>query len=222
MIEWDLLDSFKNFLSSSVCAEFLTYLPESREAAAASLPTATQMEQLSLDARSAPSSRFLVAEYMRPGIGTLEGVVTLTTFSITAQVGTNIFAQEFQLLKERYNGNMEDGPEVSFSHRHPWPSRQWFHVVEEDNWIKAKFGPQHTADASSFRALFCNAALWSRVYEEPLLQEKATFEAEDAKANREEAIAEAMPPATAYIQERWDIRELPYPQDETETEDATE
>lgn len=209
--EWDLMENFKNFLSSTVCADFLSYLPEAQESVAARLPPNDQMGQLSLDDQSSPAARFLVGQYIDPAHFSLEGVVTLTSFSISGQFGGSTFAQQFQLLKDRYESDMPDGPLVSSIYRNAWEEYQWFRVIDEDHWALAKFGGRQMTDADSRRTLVTHAALWSLFYEELLLQENATVADEGARAARAEAMAMAMPPATAAVQERWHIRRVRFP-----------
>ena len=83
--------------------------------------------------------------------------------------------------------------------------------------MEEKFGkPEHQVQqGNEGRTIFCHFFIWSPYHATPEEHEKAA-EGEKASAadpqTRESwnrAIAKVMPPATAWAQERWNLREVP-------------
>ena len=91
----------------------------------------------------------------------------------------------------------------------------WFWVLMEDHSMEEKFGkleqtqsqPQtHTQGGVQARTIFCHFSLWKNHRCSP---EDEEILATDPQAWKEE-LDQIMPPVTAWHQERWDIREVPY------------
>ncbi|ATY66617.1 hypothetical protein A9K55_001052 [Cordyceps militaris] len=223
-IEWRELEYFKRFQSSPACTEFLRQLPESRAAASVVSNISSQLEHLGLDDASGSSStetsRFL---FLKPAFyarSPIDGVMTFTAFLLPEIMDSSALRQLHDLL-----GNMPFGPEVSHASHARWPP-DWalgFSVLEEDRWAQDSFGAQPRNDSCG-RAIFCHVFLWSNIYEEPLKQEQAAAADLTAQKMRQEQIAKVMPPAIAYVQERWNLRMIPHfwtADNETESEDDT-
>ncbi|KAM3510978.1 hypothetical protein MY11210_005377 [Beauveria gryllotalpidicola] len=221
IIEWYTLQDFKDFESSPACDEFLRNLPE-HDKAAASVESSSRPENLNLDDESASppkspgKSRFRLCKHStRHATSELQGLVTLTAFSVPAQVDDNnsTFLEIFRELEAKFFCFRPQGY-TSLTNRYA-SSRTigiWLWVLEEDSWVEEKFGtlpqPQPNQDDPG-RAILCHIFRWSGAYSKPHEEEAAAAVDPQAKESWERRAALVMPPATAWVQERWDIRQVP-------------
>ncbi|KAM3499986.1 hypothetical protein MY10362_006812 [Beauveria mimosiformis] len=95
VIDWYTLQDFNNFESSPACVDFLRNLPESDMAAAVE-DSSSRLGHLNLDHGSAShptspeKSRFRLYKHStRAATRELEGLVTLTAFSVPAKIDDN-------------------------------------------------------------------------------------------------------------------------------------
>lgn len=221
IIEWYTLQDFKNFESSPACVEFLRNLPES-DMAAASEESSSRLEHLNLDDETAPppkspgKSRFRLCKHStRLPTSELQGLVTLTSFSVPAKVdeNDNTFLETFRGFEAKFLNFKPQG----YTHltRRYASSRTihfWLWVLEEDSWVEEKFGtlpqPQPNEDDLG-RAILCHVFCWSAAYWNPHEEEAEAVVDPQAKESWERRAALVMLPATAWVQERWDIRQVP-------------
>lgn len=85
----------------------------------------------------------------------------------------------------------------------------WFRVLDEDRWVEEKFGKLE-GDGQGSRTVFCQFWLWREDVGLTLEHEEASAANLQARESWREAIEGVMPPAAAWVQERWDIRHIPY------------
>lgn len=89
-------------------------------------------------------------------------------------------------------------------------SAVWFWVLAEDHWVEKKFEKlEQTQDDDQGRTIFCHFHLGPPKFGATPEHEEASAADPHARESWTQAIAQVMPPATAWEQERWDIRELP-------------
>lgn len=209
MVEWDTLDDLKNFQSSPACAEFLRNLPVDNS----SIESGSALSHSTWDDVSSPSppgaSRFLILKHaIETWTRQVEGRVTFTSFLVPRRVD-DVYGMWKDKLETKFGKLIPHGSEFVTWHRGFWfkfPA-VWFWVLAEDHWVEEKFGkPGQTQDDGQGRTIFCHFQLWPPLH-------GATLEQEEASAvDREswnEAAAQVMPPATAWVQERWDIQDVP-------------
>jgi hypothetical protein len=101
----------------------------------------------------------------------------------------------------------------------------WFWALAEDGWVESKFGnSEQTQDDIDMqgRSVLCEFHLWPQKYGATPEQEEASAADPQARESWKEAVARVMPPVTAWVQERWDILEVPrfYPPEEPEEIDS--
>ncbi|KAK7956542.1 uncharacterized protein PG986_005764 [Apiospora aurea] len=108
-------------------------------------------------------------------------------------------------------------------------SAVWFLVLTEDHWVEEKSGKleqqQTLGEESQARTLFCHAFPWQPEYGGTPEQEAASAADPLARESWHQYMAQMMPPATAWVQERWDIPTVPRyypPEPEMSPEDAEE
>ena len=83
-------------------------------------------------------------------------------------------------------------------------------MLIEDHWIEAKFGKlKQTQEEAQTRTIFAHFQIWSSKYGVTVEQEEAFAVDPRARESWNQDIAQVMPPATAWEQERWDISEMP-------------
>ncbi|KAJ6786771.1 hypothetical protein PWT90_10923 [Aphanocladium album] len=58
-------------------------------------------------------------------------------------------------------------------------------------------------------SVFCHVFLWTEGYEEPFQKEEAAMANPEATKSWKRLADFVMPPATAWVQERWDIQPVP-------------
>lgn len=100
----------------------------------------------------------------------------------------------------------------------------WFRAFAEDHCVEEKFGKpekqRHDSEHDQGRTIFCHFFLWRPKFGATLEHEEALAAGPVAKESWNRAIAKVMPPATAWIQERWNILDVPrfLPESETDPE----
>ena len=161
-------------------------------------------------------SRFLLLkDCLEMSIENFHQVITLTTFSVPRTLDSNTWPQLFNPLREKFDGSMPSGPPVTEEYRLNWHrmSNVWFMALEEDRWAAEKFGAvtkreSWGGDDASSHAIFCHLYRWTG-FSNHRKQEAAAAADFEAAEKRQNALAKAKPPATAYVQERWAIRSIP-------------
>ncbi|CEJ80435.1 hypothetical protein VHEMI00616 [[Torrubiella] hemipterigena] len=219
LIEWEDRESFEAFLSSPACVEFLNNLPE--HAAHTEDPgsaTVSQLNEMTLsdnpESSLAVKSRFCLCKHTnnRP-TAQLEGIITLTVFSVPGTVKEHLASEKLpEPLQQAFSGFYPGGSLVSTYRRYGHAtsfSTFWTMVLEEDKCVARKFGTMPLQPAGPSRVIFCHAYSWSYSFEEPREEEAASVRNEAAQKAWQQMIARAMPPATACIQERWHIQRIP-------------
>ncbi|KAF9873209.1 hypothetical protein CkaCkLH20_09372 [Colletotrichum karsti] len=215
IIEWTTLDDLKNFQSSPACAEFLRNLPESKDPRV-SVESGQALGHLSFEDASAQpspaSSRFLTLKHIKEEVtSNVEGRVTFTAFSIPQKID-DVRGMWNDKFSSAFGTFVPRGSEFMKSHRYfrHHLSAVWFWVLEEDNWVANKFGnSDQTQGHSHGRTVFCQFYVWRRRLDVTPEHEEASAADPQARESWEQAIAQVMPPATAWEQERWDIRGVP-------------
>ncbi|XWW97886.1 hypothetical protein V2A60_005882 [Cordyceps javanica] len=238
IIEWNKPEVFGHFLASSACVVFLNDLPEFKDAAASVTEAGSYLHLLTLEdatvASGTPSlakSRLLLCQHStEAATRELDGLVTLTAFSVPGQfnVTESVYWELVNTLVLEFGEFMPlDWPRVR--HRHDLQmkfSAIWLCVLEEDGCVTEKFGApssqqqaqpklqqqeeqQQPQRSETGRAIFCHIFRWTECYDEPHEVEAIAAEDAEAKETWEQAAARLMPPATAWVQERWDIRDVP-------------
>ncbi|KAK4153828.1 hypothetical protein C8A00DRAFT_33440 [Chaetomidium leptoderma] len=215
IIEWATLDDLKNFQSSPACADFLRNLPED-DNPRVSIESGSALRHLTLDDASSSSppapSRFLTFKHATEAVTSeVEGRVTLTTFLVPRKVD-DVSGMCNDNFKSVFGNFVPRGSEFITWHRDFWfkfPA-VWFWVLAEDHWVEDKFGKLgQTQEDNQGRTLFCHFHLWPRRFGATPEHEEASAADPQARESWNQAIAQVMPPATAWEQERWDIRAVP-------------
>lgn len=86
----------------------------------------------------------------------------------------------------------------------------WFRVLAEDYWVESKFGKlEQTQGSDQGRTVFCHFFPWPARLGGTPEHEEASARDPQARESWNRAMARVMPPATAWVQERWDIRDIP-------------
>ncbi|KAK4236855.1 hypothetical protein C8A03DRAFT_35238 [Achaetomium macrosporum] len=226
IIEWVMLDDLNNFMSSPACAEFLRNLPE-EDSSGAPIESGSALRHLTLDDAS-PSSRFLILKHaVEAPTSEVEDRVTLTAFSVPGK-GDEVWGTWRESLKSAFSSFVPRGSEFLQSRVMFWSrfSAVWFRVLAEDRWVEEKFGKldeqRHDSEHDQGRTIFCHFFLWRPRFGATPEHEEASAADPRARESWDKAIAKVMPPATAWVQERWYIRDLPRflpPEPETDPED---
>ncbi|KAI9369627.1 hypothetical protein BJX61DRAFT_545400 [Aspergillus egyptiacus] len=215
IIEWVTLDNLKNFQSSPACIEFLWNLPEHSNLQV-SIKSGAALRHLAVDNASLLSllalSCFLTFERVtKPPTLQVKGRVTVTTFMVPRKVD-NMHQMFYNNFESMFNNFAPHSSRFITRHQYSWAriSSVWFRVLAEDHWVEEKFGKlELTQEDDQGQTSFCHFFVWP-------LRLGATQENEEASATDPQAreswnqhIVLAMPPATAWEQERWDIQEVP-------------
>ncbi|KAH9900377.1 hypothetical protein F4778DRAFT_771242 [Xylariomycetidae sp. FL2044] len=164
---------------------------------------------------STAPSRFLIFEHLTQAVTSeVEGRMTLTAFLIPRQVD-----DVYEMWSERFESVfavfMPHGFYESITDHPMFIDRfaaVWFRTLSEDNWVEEKFGKlEQTSSDDQGRTVFCQFHLWPRDW--GITPEKEAAAAADPKWREswDQAIAEVMPPATSWVQERWDVQDVPQP-----------
>ncbi|KAI0383312.1 hypothetical protein F5Y04DRAFT_32606 [Hypomontagnella monticulosa] len=215
IIHWYDVDGLKNFQSSPACTEFLQNLPK-YDNSQASIESGSALGYLSLgDASSSsspPPSRFLTLDYTtRAPTSEIEGRVTFTAFMVPRKDNhekwtwhekvKNVFLR-YLPLRRIYTGL----PLTSLT--------VWFWVLAEDDWVEEKFGKLEQAqedaqEGAQGRTILCQFRLWPGLGKSTPTHEDVLATDPEVRESWNQAMAEVMPPVTAWAQERWDIRPVP-------------
>ncbi|GJC90777.1 hypothetical protein ColLi_13615 [Colletotrichum liriopes] len=215
IIEWATLDDVKNFQSSPACAEFLRNLPEYDDSQvfieSRSALRRLTLEEASVSLPPAPS-RFLTLKHVTEAVTSkVEGRVTFTTFLVPRKVD-DVGGMWNDHFKSVFGTFIPRGSEFITWHRdfRFKFSAVWFWVLTEDHWVGKRFGKlEQTQEDDQGRTIFCHFHLWPRRLGATPEREEASAADPQARESWNQAIAQVMPPATAWEQERWDIREVP-------------
>ncbi|KAK2758516.1 hypothetical protein CKAH01_05564 [Colletotrichum kahawae] len=161
---------------------------------------------------SAPAaSRFLVFKHVTssPSSNVEEGRVVMTSFLIPQTVDdvTRMWIEHFYksfhcFLPRGFEPVVATGSFLSkFLH-------EWFGVLSEDRWVEDKFGK---LDDGQGRMIISHFHLWP--WDRGATPEMEAASAADPEAREawDRVIAQVMPPATAWVKERWEIRFMPPP-----------
>lgn len=88
----------------------------------------------------------------------------------------------------------------------------WVWVLSEDGWVEKKFGKlEQTQDDDQDRTIICNFHLWSHRFGATPEMEEASAADPQSRESWNRVVAQVMPPATSWVQERWDIQDVPRP-----------
>ncbi|KAI6089592.1 hypothetical protein F4821DRAFT_231379 [Hypoxylon rubiginosum] len=219
IINWWDLDALKNFRSSPACTEFLQNLPK-YDNSQASIESGSALGYLSLgDASSSsspPPSRLLTLGYTtRASTSDLEGRVTFTAFMVPRKENHEKWMLQ-EKVKDVFSRYL---PLRRINSVYSWPSlTMWFWVLAEDDWVEEKFGKleQTQEDAQEDvqgRTILCQFRLWPGLDKSTPTHEDVLATNPEVRESWNQAMAEVMPPVTAWAQERWDIRPVPEHED---------
>ena len=162
---------------------------------------------------STTSPRFLLLSPIKTMTPTLdvEGRVTFTTFLVPGKVD-NVYSLWSNHFESKFYSFMPCGYEsLTFNSRWHTLSATWFHVLSEDSWVEKKFGKleEQTGDnGKGGRTIICQFHLWPHKWGGTPEKEAASVADPEGRERWNQAIAQVMPPATAWVQERWDIHRL--------------
>lgn len=210
----------KSFQSSPACAEFLQNLPE-YDNSQVSVESGSTLGNLTLtDASSSSSapetSRFLIFEHVTPAVtAEVEGLVTLTAFLVPRKVDSDsVFLMWREKFESVFAGFRHRGYESIT--RHPdfmfRFAAVWLWVLSEDGWVEKKFGKlEQTQDDDQGRTIICHFHLWPRKWGATPEKEEASAADPQSRESWNRTIAQVMPPVTSWVQERWDIQDIPRP-----------
>ncbi|KAH6631491.1 hypothetical protein F5144DRAFT_620575 [Chaetomium tenue] len=238
IIRWRTLDDFLSFQSSPACAAFLDNLPSQHadnnnnnpQPPISPIPA---LNHLTLDTTSPPSqpppppppSRFQILQHAtEAATSEASGLVTLTTFLVPHPIDDKYALWQDQLTA--LNTFCPAGAERLITTRYFWQkgTHVWYWLVGEDGWVWERFGRpageggDHQGvggGQGTGRAVFCHFFLWSprhggvEEYEAAVEKEREVATDPLARESWARAVERVMPPATAWVQERWDVREVP-------------
>ncbi|KAK2009895.1 hypothetical protein LZ32DRAFT_649529 [Colletotrichum eremochloae] len=219
IIDWTNLEALKNFQSSPACAEFLQGLPESNDDSQVSVESGSAPREITSDDTSSSStpaaSRFLVFQHVTPAVtpDVEEGRVIVTAFLVPRKVDSvsSMWKEDFEQV---FSCFVPRGFEPVVAQRKFLSkfSHVWFGVLSEDRWVEDKFGKSDDDNGSGQgRTIICHFHLWPWRCGATPEMEAASAADPQAREAWGRAIAQVMPPATAWVQERWEIRSVPYP-----------
>lgn len=78
--------------------------------------------------------------------------------------------------------------------------------------MEKKFGKlEQTQDDDRGRTVICHFHLWPRKYGATPEKGEASAADPESRESWNRAVAQVMPPATSWVQERWDIQNVPRP-----------
>ncbi|KAK2054737.1 hypothetical protein LY76DRAFT_596676 [Colletotrichum caudatum] len=213
IIEWTTMEALEYFQSSPACTEFLRGLPENKVNSQVAVESGSTLWNMTLDdtsSSSAPAaSRLLVFEPvtldLSPDVD--EGRVIVTSFLVPQKVDTmsRMWTEHFRnpfhcFVPRGFEPVVDTGSFLAkFSHA-------WFGVLSEDRWAEEKFGK---LDDGQSRTIISHFHLWP--WRRGATPEMEAGSAADPEATEawDRVIAQVMPPATAWVQERWEIRFMP-------------
>jgi hypothetical protein len=150
--------------------------------------------------------------------GEVEGRVTLNAFLVPGKREHSIYKALRDVFGRFVPRGSEIVGELGARRGARWHQyyTSWFWVLAEDGWVQSKFGkPEPAGD----RTVICEFHRWPREWGVTAEHEEASAADPQARESWNEAVARVMPPATAWVQERWDIRRVPLFDDEEEEEE---
>ncbi|KAK8086179.1 hypothetical protein PG994_001153 [Apiospora phragmitis] len=207
IIVWRTLDDLKNFKSSPACVEFLQNLPENDNVLQVSIESGSALRYLTLDSASSSTSRFLAFEHIdgHP-TAAVEGRVTFTAF-LVPQNDNSMRWMWYDSVKDVFGHFLPRGSDWQYL-------TVWFWVLTEDHWVESKFGKlekthEDLQEDPQGRTIICEFRLWPHSWGVTPEHEEASATDSQARESWGQAVAQVMPPVTAWEQERWDIREVP-------------
>lgn len=220
-VGWDTLDDFLKFQFSPACAEFLRNLPEhAGDSPQAPIESGSAMSHLTLDNTSSSSPpappRFQILQHAtEAATPEASGLVTFTTFLVPHQVD-----DKYAMWRDKFTALNTFAPHnaKNITTRYFWQksTHVWYWLVAEDRWVWEKFGkPEQKMHQGPGRTILCHFFLWSphhggpEEHEAAAENEKVVAADPQARESWIQAIARVMPPATAWVQERWNMREVP-------------
>ncbi|KAK3306282.1 uncharacterized protein B0T15DRAFT_551952 [Chaetomium strumarium] len=212
IIEWRDLSNLEDFLSSPACAQFLRNLPE--EVSDSVKSSSSALGSLTLEDAPPAASRFLILEEITHiPHGEVEGRITLNAFLVAGKCVPSTGWPPYKALREVFGSFQPRGSEFIRGHGARWGARwqqyktTWFWVLAEDGWVESKFGKKSEPDQD--RTVICEFHRWPREWGVTPEHEEASAADPQARESWNEAVAKVMPPVTAWVQERWDIRKVP-------------
>ncbi|KAK3393389.1 hypothetical protein B0H63DRAFT_406578 [Podospora didyma] len=167
-----------------------------------------------------------------------DGRVMLTTLLVPQAVAVNnVLGMWRDTFERAFAGFVPRGSEFMAARDSWWfkSSAMWFSLLSEDDWVQRTFGgkklqqePEQMQEQMQTegaeeqgdgveegqgqdggRTLFCHFFLWRPAFGGTPEHEEASAADPQAKESWRQVIARVMPPATAWEQERWDIRRVP-------------
>jgi len=205
----------KAFQSSAACAEFLQNLPK-HEISLTSINAGEALKHLTLDDNTSTSSRFMTLQYdSQVASSPIEGRLILTTLVVPDKAGENGFRGVERTFIPSNIDSVPGGrfsiPGVRFWHQRN--EAVWFWVLTEDKWVEEKFGkPRQTQEDYQPRSIYCHFSIRPRRADDLRLKIKIKEDPEADLRAREigkQHITHVVPPAIAWEQEFWEIREVP-------------
>ena len=156
--------------------------------------------------------------------GEVEGRVTFNAFLVPRKGDYSTMWTWYESLRAVLGSFQPRGSEFIEGHGFQWQKYMttWFWALAEDGWVKSKFGKlEQTQEDIQGRTIICEFHLWPRKWGATPEHEEASATDPQARESWNEAVAKVMPPVTAWVQERWDIREVPrfHPPREIDPED---
>ncbi|EAQ88351.1 predicted protein [Chaetomium globosum CBS 148.51] len=230
IIRWRTLDDFLKFQSSPACTAFLDNLPShannnNNNNNPEPTDPSSALSHLTLDDTSPlsppPPSRFQILQHAtEAATPEASGLVTLTTFLVPHHIDDKDKYALWQDQLSALDTFCPPGAERLITTRYFWQkgTHVWYWLVGEDGWVWERFGrPADSQDGGqgAGRAVFCHFFLWSphhggpEEYEAAVETERVVAVDPKAREAWARALERVVPPATAWVQERWDVREVP-------------
>jgi hypothetical protein len=158
----------------------------------------------------------------------VEGRVTLNVFLLPGTGDSYIKRTWYESIRAVFGCFQPRGSEFIQGYGLFWQTYMttWFWALAEDGWVESKFGrSEHAQDSEGTqgRTVICEFHLWPPKYGATREHEEASAADPQARESWSEAVAKVTPPVTAWVQERWDIRRVPYadePEGEVDPEEV--
>ncbi|CAH0056958.1 unnamed protein product [Clonostachys solani] len=210
VIAWGTVEDLEKFQDSSACVEFLRDLTLNDDS----------KDPGSEDDAPTVASRFLTLEHVN-GIptGELEGRITFTAYNILGKEDDDATVwKQYHEVNNALGSFFPPGSDYLVLHRQfRWRYLIiWFWVLGEDQWVEAKFGKRPQNDGQG-RTIICDVRLWpsTGLSGDPAPESEGAVANPAAREAWNQAVSNVMPPVTAWVQERWDVRKVPgYPASE--------
>ena len=162
----------------------------------------------------APSRFLTLEEITHIPAGKVEGRVTLNAFLVPHKGDLSTTNPWYKSLRAVFDRFQPRGFEfIEWKIKPGWErfTMTWFWALAEDGWVESKFGKLEPSqgDTQQGRTVICEFHLWSRESGVAPEYEEASATDPQAKESWNEAVAQVIPPVTAWVQERWDISKMP-------------